>query len=71
MFFYNETIKKGGQIMNKWFIICIISFILIATILIGLDGLLGWIFSIIGISITITAVYLLVRWLIKMLKGGE
>jgi uncharacterized membrane protein YdjX (TVP38/TMEM64 family) len=57
--------------MNKWFIIGIISFILIATILIGLDGLLGWIFSIIGISITITAVYLLVRWLIKMLKGGE
>lgn len=57
--------------MNKWFIIGIISFILIATILIGLDGLLGWIFSIIGISITITAVYLLVRWLIKMFKGGE
>ena len=57
--------------MNKWFIIGIICTILIATILIGLDGLLGWIFSIIGISITITAVYLLVRWLIKMLKGGE
>lgn len=57
--------------MNKWFIIGIIGFVLIATILIGLDGLLGWIFSIIGISITITAVYLLVKWLIKTIKGGD
>lgn len=57
--------------MSKWFILGIIGFVLIATILIGLDGLLGWIFSIIGVSITITAVYLLVKWLINKITGGD